>query len=139
MHALEASSRCARRPVIRRFTNLPLYLLVVTALLGSVGCPTMQGPGYIHPGSAQYQQSQAQRFDPYPATDVGPDMAARPLAYIRPAPENERVQNVDSYIKRYRQPPPLDLYRPPRAAITPPIIPFTPGTTAPTTAPLYVP
>ena len=114
------------------------YFFPLAVLISSAGCPTMQGPGYIHPGSAQYQQQQAQRFDPYPVTDVGPDMAARPLAYIRPAPENERNQNVDSYSKRYRQAPPLDLYRPPRAAIGPAYAPMIPSTD-PGLAPLYAP
>lgn len=110
------------------------YALLSLALVGATGCAGLQGPGYIHPGTAQYQQNQAQRFDPFPATDVGPDMAARPLAFIRPAPENERVQNVDSYMKRYHQPPPVEQYRPPRTTVAPPppgVFPNAVETTAP--------
>jgi hypothetical protein len=112
--------------------------LALIAVVGLSGCPTIQGPGYLHPGSAAQQQNQAQRFDPYPATDVGPDMAARPLAYIRPAPENERVQNVDSFMKRYRQPPPIDQYRPPRtnvAAPPPGFVPVVPPGSTPVVVP----
>jgi hypothetical protein len=114
-------------------------LLLCSALVGATGCPTVQGPGYLHPGSAQYQQAQAQRFDPYPATDVGPEMSARPLAYMRPAPENERVQNVDSFIKRYRQPPPIERYRPPRSSVAQPPVPLIPTTIGQDSAPLFVP
>jgi hypothetical protein len=110
-------------------------LILIVALLSATGCPTLQGPGYLHPGTAQYQQTQAQRFDPYPVTDVAPDMAARPLAYIRPAGENERAQNTDSFIKRYHQAPPLDLYRAPRAMTGPPVVPVP----VMTEAPLYGP
>jgi hypothetical protein len=108
--------------------------LALVSFAGVTGCAGLQGPGYLHPGTAQYQQNQAQRFDPYPATDVGPDMAARPLAYIRPAPENERVQNVDSYMKRYHQPPPVEIYKPPRTVVSPPppgVFPNAVETTAP--------
>jgi hypothetical protein len=110
------------------------HALLSLALAGFAGCAGLQGPGYVHPGTAQYQQNQAQRFDPFPATDVGPDMAARPLAYMRPAPENERVQNVDSYMKRYHQPPPVEQYRPPRTMVAPPppgVFPTAVETTAP--------
>jgi hypothetical protein len=116
-----------------------LIVALSMAIAGASGCPALQGPGYLHPGSALKQQNQAQRFDPFPATDVGPDMAARPLGFIRPAPENERVQNVDSFIKRYRQPPPVERYRPPRTTVADPPFPFVPGSAGPGMAPLYVP
>ena len=115
------------------------YAWLLIAVSGAAGCPTLQGPGYLHPGSAQRQQNQAQRFDPFPATDVGPDMAARPLAFIRPAPENERVQNVDSFIKRYRQPPPIERYRSPRTSVVEPGLPFIPATVSPGSPPFYGP
>jgi hypothetical protein len=102
------------------------------------GCPSLKGPGYLHPGTAAYQQREAERFDPFPEPDVGPDMAARPLAYMRPAPETERNQNAITFAERYGTAPPPGIYRPTRNGPPSATIPYVPP--APVqTAPLFVP
>lgn len=112
-----------------------LFSLLATVALA--GCPSIQGPGYLHPGSAAYQQAQAERFDPFPQTDVGPDMAARPLAYMRPAPETERNQNATTFIERYGQPPPPGTYRAPRSVPGRQAVPYQ-LPPAPPAAPVFV-
>lgn len=112
-------------------------LCLVVAL--AAGCPNLQGPGYLHPGPAWYQQQQAQRFDPYPATDVGPDMAARPLAYLRPAPETERNQNATTFVERFGTAPPPGLYRPPRTVPGRQEVPFVPAPMPLQSAPVFTP
>ena len=59
---------------------------------GAVGCRATP-PNWGNPGSAQYQQSQAQRFDPYPENEPGPQIVgARPMEYDKPPAEVLRVQ-----------------------------------------------
>jgi hypothetical protein len=60
---------------------------------GLAGCSTLERPNWFHPGPAQYQQAQAEQFDPYPENDTGPAIVgARPLSYDKPGPEVSRVQ-----------------------------------------------
>jgi hypothetical protein len=67
-----------------------LGLIVAAA---TAGCRGLAPPNWFHPGSAEYQQSQAQQFDPYPETDPGPTIVgARPLEYDKPPAEVLRVQ-----------------------------------------------
>ena len=92
-----------------------IHALLAVALAGLVGCADLAPPRILHPGSEEYQQNRAQRFDPYPMTDVAPDVVGgRPLQYIKPAPENERMQNESTFEERYHQNPPPGIYRPPR-------------------------
>lgn len=101
------------------------HVLLLFSLLAASGCADIEPSRILHPGPAWYQQDQAQKFDPYPATDIGPEVAGgRPLAYMRPAPENERVQNATTYMERYRQMPPPGLYRPPREPALQQAIPY---------------
>ncbi len=97
------------------------------ALILLSGCGSLQGPGYIHPGDVEYQRAQAQRFDPYPLPDVAPDTYTRPLAFNRPAPVNERAQNIDAFVKRYRQAPPPNVYHAPRSSTGRQEIQYIPG------------
>ncbi len=98
------------------------------ALASCSGCADIAAPRVFHPGSEEYQQARAQRFDPYPMTDVAPEVAGgRPLQYIKPAPENERVQNEITFAERYGQSPPPGLYRPPRITSVRQAVPFVPG------------
>ncbi|MBI3836585.1 MAG: hypothetical protein HY288_01450 [Planctomycetia bacterium] len=101
--------------MILRFAFLPI------ALVGCWGCASIAPPRLLHPGSAEYQQNRAQRFDPYPLNDVGPYIGGgRPMQYDIPAPENERAQNELTFQERYHQSPPPGVYRAPRT--TPSII-----------------
>jgi hypothetical protein len=91
------------------------FTLLVLAPALVAGCADIAPPRIFHPGSEEYQQSRAQRFDPYPLPDVAPEIVGgRPLQYIKPAPENERAQNEMTFEERYHQQPPPGLYRPTR-------------------------
>jgi hypothetical protein len=90
-------------------------LLAVIALC-ACGCADVAPPRVFHPGTMEYQQGRAQRFDPYPMTDMGPDLGGgRPLQYTRPAPLTELMQDEVSFAERYRQPAPPGTYRPTRS------------------------
>ena len=90
-----------------------LALSTFAAMLA--GCATVAPPRLLHPGTAQTQQRRAEEFDPYPLPELGPPTEARPRGFLLPAPDTERVQNADTYVDRFRQPPPPGLYRPPRS------------------------
>ena len=95
-----------------RFARTCVALLWALGFAPSLtGCADMF-PDWCHPGFAQVQRKQAQRFDPYPEPDMGPDMAgARPGDFDKPRPEVQRAQNPRSFNDRYGQPPPM-LYGP---------------------------
>jgi hypothetical protein len=142
-----------------RFRDALLWL----APLVLAGCADIAVPRILHPGSEEYQQSRAERFDPYPLPDVAPEIVGgRPLQYIKPAPWNERVQNDLSFEERFRQQPPPGMYKPPRASgtrrgivypmpgaeplgVPPLVVPPPPGAQVPVvplpqnTAPVFVP
>jgi hypothetical protein len=125
-----------RRQVVQLFTHRGFQGLGVSALdrlvlllavsVVAVGCAGIEPPRLRHPGTAQSQQRRAEQFDPYPLPDLGPETEARPRGFLLPAPQNERVQNAETFTDRYGQPPPPGLYRPqrplPRQAV-----PFDPG------------
>lgn len=91
------------------------YALLSIALACSWGCAGTGFSPICHPGSASYQQAQAERFDPYPLPDVAPDVVGgRPLAYMQPASEAQRAQDSVSFIDRFGQPPPPGMYKQPR-------------------------
>jgi hypothetical protein len=121
--------------MIRRYASLSIVLV-----LGS-GCADFSASPIFHPGPAWYQQAQAQRFDPYPMVDVAPEVVGgRPLAYIRPAPQTELVQDSISFQERYGQPPPPGIYKPPRGTVAQQQIQYvTPGLPPPGQAPLFQP
>jgi hypothetical protein len=53
----------------------------------------MSPPNFFNPGPARDQQMRAQRFDPYPENDVGPEVVGgRPLGYQKPIPEPSRAR-----------------------------------------------
>ena len=99
------------------------YAFPLIAIAGCWGCASTAPPRLLHPGTAEYQQNRAERFDPYPLNDTGPYIGGgRPLQYDIPAPENERVQNETSFEERYHQAPPPGIFRPGRTSTTQPII-----------------
>jgi hypothetical protein len=66
-------------------------LLLIAAVTLVVGCRGTGQPHLFGPGSAEQQQHQAQQFDPYPETNIGPSVTgARPEGYTAPAPEPTR-------------------------------------------------
>jgi len=87
----------------RRISRLcpQLGLIVLLAGFGS-GCQSLAPPTIFHPGTADYQQARAERFDPYPENEPGPRiMGSRPPGYERPMAEVDRA----------RQPSPPPWYR----------------------------
>jgi predicted small lipoprotein YifL len=68
-----------------------LAAVVLAAVVG--GCAGLKGPSWFHPGSAPYQQKQAERFDPYPDNQLGPEVVgARPREYEKPVAEPQRAR-----------------------------------------------
>jgi len=64
---------------------LALGLLVFGTL---AGCQTTAKPSIANPGNAAVQQKRALRYDPYPSTEGGADMAGtRPRGYEIPPAE----------------------------------------------------
>ena len=79
-----------------------LWLVALgTAVAGvAAGCRGMAPPNWFHPGPAEYQQSQAQQFDPYPENEPGPQIVgARPLEYDKPPAEDLRVQPPRDHLR----------------------------------------
>ncbi|MCE9605957.1 MAG: membrane or secreted protein [Planctomycetia bacterium] len=71
------------------------FVLLVALVLSVAGCrgnPQFGTPKLLEPaGSETYQQTRAQRFDPYPDTNIGPNVeGGRPEGYTQPPPEPAR-------------------------------------------------
>ena len=65
---------------------------IALAAVHAAGCrsPYMRWPDLYHPGTAKQQRDVAERFDPYPSPDTGPEVVGgRPLGYTRPLTEEE--------------------------------------------------
>lgn len=64
------------------------------ALLVAVGCgPHVRKPNLFDPGNAATQQYNAILHDPFPATEVAPEIVGgRPREYAQPMPEVKRGQ-----------------------------------------------
>ena len=69
-----------------------LRILVSLATLAVVvGCQSLAGPDWGHPGSAAEQQRRAERFDPFPQDECGPPIeGARPREFQTPPAEVKR-------------------------------------------------
>jgi hypothetical protein len=68
-------------------------ILGLCCISGIVGCKTMTGPNWLHPGSASEQLRAAKRYDPYPQMDMGPSTTnVRPRGYENPIAEPSRAR-----------------------------------------------
>lgn len=68
-------------------------LLLLLIVAGQMGCTGMARPRWFHPGNAESQRAQAQRFDPYPEQDIAPeDPGVRPHGFEQGYPEPERAR-----------------------------------------------
>lgn len=75
-------------------------VLGVVVVVGLSGCRSLAPPNWFRAGPAEYQQMQAQQFDPYPETDAGPTIVGgRPMEYDRSPPEVLRVQPQRDYLR----------------------------------------
>jgi hypothetical protein len=121
---------------------------LLAALASCWGCAGTGVSPILHPGPASYQQAQAQKFDPFPLSDTGPDMAARPLAYIQTQTQAQRSQDSLTFQERFGQLPPPGLYKepggrqlqqipyvPPQGALPPPGVLPPPPAASPFNAP----
>lgn len=73
--------------------KLWFFLLGAAVAAGLAGCRGAGRPNWFHPGPAEYQQSRAQLFDPYPENEPGPRIVGgRPMEYDKPPAEVLRVQ-----------------------------------------------
>jgi hypothetical protein len=57
-------------------------LTMIGSLLLLAGCFSLAPPQWGHPGTAEEQQKQAIRFDPYPENDIGPATNTQPRDYV---------------------------------------------------------
>lgn len=74
---------------MRRFATIALLLGTLVA----AGCRTTETPQFYTNRNAAEQQAVAQRFDPYPETDVGPQaLGSRPRDYQKPVAEPSRAR-----------------------------------------------
>lgn len=86
---------------MRRMILSLLALLLFVASFTACS-PTIRKPRLASPGTAPLQRFNAEQFDPYPMTDVAPEIVGgRPPDYQIPVPEVERA----------RQPMPLGPWR----------------------------
>ena len=73
--------------------RLCCLLLTTVVAVGVAGCRSVGPPNWLHPGPAVHQQSTAERFDPYPENEPGPEIVgARPREYQKPPPEPSRAR-----------------------------------------------
>jgi hypothetical protein len=74
---------------MKRLCHVLMGLSLLVALVGCQAAP----PSLFDHGTAQYQQKEAERFDPYPDNQAGPTvLGSRPLDYKEPRSEVRRAQ-----------------------------------------------
>lgn len=83
---------------MKQLTSLFLTTALLMLISGCQGYRLPIGP----PGTINEQRNRAAIFDPFPETDIGPDIiGGRPREFDRPLPEAERVPLYrDTYGKR---------------------------------------
>jgi hypothetical protein len=96
------------------------------------GCysPYIRTPNFAHPGTAEQQRADAERFDPYPDPDAGPAvLGGRPPGFQRPLTDTE-------WGRRFAAPP-GGLQTAP--VVTMPVAPVVTNPFAPAPAPMMQP
>jgi hypothetical protein len=74
----------------------PVRLIAVAFLVVGLLPGCLAPPSIVHPGPEAYQQARAQKFDPYPEPEIGPNTGGlRPADYQSPPAEVLRVQPRD--------------------------------------------
>ena len=70
-----------------------LATLLWVSVLASAGCTNVAKPSLVYPGTANYQRLRADRFDPYPENDLGPEIVgSRPRDFEKPKDEVRRAR-----------------------------------------------
>jgi hypothetical protein len=68
----------------RRLTRRVVLVFFALAMTGCQS-PYIRWPNFSHPGTAEQQRADAERFDPFPDPEAGPEVVGgRPLGYTRP-------------------------------------------------------
>ncbi|NMC21096.1 MAG: membrane or secreted protein [Thermogutta sp.] len=68
-------------------------VIAVCFLSPLTGCRSWETPQWDNPGPADVQRQAAERYDPYPETDVGQEIVgSRPPGYEYPLSEPERIR-----------------------------------------------
>jgi hypothetical protein len=108
-----------------RQSNWAATIALTTLCVAGCTSPYMRWPDLYHPGPANHQRAVAERYDPYPSPDAGPEIVGgRPLGYQRPLTETEwgrRYARPDGAL----QPAPIPTLPP--AVFTAPSPASTPG------------
>lgn len=72
---------------------IALSLLTPLTLTPLTGCRNWEKPQWNNPGPADVQRQAAERYDPYPETNVGQEIVgSRPPSYEHPLSEPERIR-----------------------------------------------
>ena len=75
---------------MNRPSTLLLLMVAAWATWGTGCSPTVRWPNLFHPGPAGFQRAVAEKYDPYPSPDAGPEIVGgRPLGYQRPLNDAE--------------------------------------------------
>jgi hypothetical protein len=70
-----------------------LKLLSAVAILAAAGCASVSTPRLFETRPTELQQSTAQRFDPFPENDTGPEVeGGRPREFDKPIAEPSRAR-----------------------------------------------
>ena len=70
------------------------WALLIVAAVSLSGCRGLYVPSLQGPGTAEYQRKWAQRYDPYPESQVGPDvLGGRPREFDVTRAETQRARN----------------------------------------------
>jgi len=68
-------------------------LIALSVLTALTGCRSWERPEWNNPGPAEVQRRAAERYDPYPETNVGQEIVgSRPPGYEHPLSEPERIR-----------------------------------------------
>ncbi len=68
-------------------------MIALSVLTPLAGCRSWQKPQWHNPGPAEAQRQAAERYDPYPETNVGQEIVgSRPPGYEHPLSEPERIR-----------------------------------------------
>ena len=79
--------------------NSMLIVVLLLVAIGSSGCSTTGHCNPFNPEPVALQRARAERYDPYPEVDIGPDMTGvRPRDFDQPSAEPQRARWIwDEY------------------------------------------
>jgi hypothetical protein len=115
---------------------------LAASLLALPACsPTIRKPRLESPGTAPIQRYNATQFDPYPQTDMGPEIVGgRPPDFAIPVPEVERANQYSRGERAINTLPPAPgVFVPTYPLTSPGLPPASPPTSVPTYPPATLP